>query len=44
MTASRADDPFDGLPILIPVPQAAKPQAIANAFTITRSIFASAKI
>ena len=24
MTANRADDPFDGLPLLIPVPQAAK--------------------
>ena len=24
MTANRADDPFDGLPLLIPVSQAAK--------------------
>ena len=31
MTANRADDPFDGLPILIPVPQAAKLLGISRA-------------
>ena len=31
MTANRADDPFDGLPLLIPVPQAAKLLGISRA-------------
>jgi excisionase family DNA binding protein len=31
MTAARADDPFDGLPVLIPVPQAAKLLGISRA-------------
>jgi excisionase family DNA binding protein len=31
MTANRADNPFDGLPLLIPVPQAAKLLGISRA-------------
>jgi len=31
MTANRADGPFDGLPLLIPVPQAAKLLGISRA-------------
>ena len=31
MTANRADDPFDGLPLLIPVPRAAKLLGISRA-------------